>query len=58
MDLDVSRTLPRQVPYLDDRAMFIDVARTRGIQGIHPSDVESTRRKLRAWGLAAEPSFS
>jgi putative hydrolase of the HAD superfamily len=49
--LDIAQVLPRQVVYLEDRPMFVQVARTLGIRGIHHLDFNSTREKLSAIGL-------
>jgi putative hydrolase of the HAD superfamily len=49
--LDCAQVLPEQVIYLDDRPMFIEVAGTMGIQGIHHTDFESTRKALADFGL-------
>jgi len=49
--LDVSQACPGQVAYIDDRAMFVEVARTLGIAGIHHTGIETTRRELAALGL-------
>lgn len=46
MALDLSQVLPENVAYVDDRAMFVEVANTLGIHGIHHQNVESTRNAL------------
>lgn len=53
--LDISQTAPEQVLYIEDRAMFADVARTLGIRGIHHTSFETTLRKMQALGLSAGP---
>jgi putative hydrolase of the HAD superfamily len=52
MALDIAQISPEQVVYLDDRAMFVDVARGLGIQGITHTGYESTRKALAALGLS------
>ncbi len=52
--LDVAQVHPDQVIYIDDRAMFIEVARTLGIEGIVHTDVASTRQALEGWGLSLD----
>ena len=52
--LDCAQVLPEQVVYLDDRAMFVEVARGLGIHGIHHTDYESTRSALANLGLAGD----
>ncbi len=50
--LDVAQTPPDSVLYIDDRAMFVDVARELGIDGLHHTGVESTRAALAARGCS------
>jgi putative hydrolase of the HAD superfamily len=42
-----------QVIYIDDRAMFVQIAKSLGIHGIHHKDAKSTCAKLSAFGLKA-----
>lgn len=49
--LDVSQVSPREVMYIDDRHMFVEVAKTLGIKGIHHTGYESTKIKLEKAGL-------
>lgn len=53
MALDISQAEPGQVAYLDDRAMFVEVARGLGINGIVHEGFETTRSALEALGLSA-----
>ncbi len=46
--LDVSQAKPEEVIYLDDRHMFIEVAETLGIKGIHHQNIEKTKLELAA----------
>jgi putative hydrolase of the HAD superfamily len=49
--LDIAQTPPERAVYIDDRAMFAEVARELGIHGIHHTSQESTTRQLAALGL-------
>jgi len=50
--LDVSQTSPEKVVYIDDRHMFVEVAGTVGIKGIHHTSFPSTKVKLAEFGLS------
>jgi len=50
--LDCSQSSPEEVAYLDDRPMFVDVARQLGIHGIHHTGTAATRSALAELGLA------
>lgn len=54
MTLDVIQVPAQQVVYLDDRAMFVEVAHSLGIQGIHHTAYETTRQALTALGLGLD----
>jgi len=49
--LDIAQVAPEQVMYIDDRPMFVDVARNLGIQGMHHTAYEQTRAQLASVGL-------
>jgi putative hydrolase of the HAD superfamily len=49
--LDVTQVRPEEVVYIDDREMFVHVARGMGIRGIHHEGQDSTRDALQAEGL-------
>jgi putative hydrolase of the HAD superfamily len=51
MALDIAQVPVGQVIYLDDRAMFVQIAKSLGIHGVHHTDCKSTRAKLSAFGL-------
>jgi putative hydrolase of the HAD superfamily len=51
MALDIAQVPVGQVVYIDDRAMFVQIAKSLGIHGIHHTDYKSTRAKLAAFGL-------
>lgn len=50
--LDIAQTPADQVAYIDDRPMFVEVARGLGLEGIRHTGYESTRAALAALGLA------
>ena len=49
--LDIAQAVPDSVAYVEDRAMFVDVARSLGIRGIVHKKYESTRDALAGLGL-------
>ena len=49
--LDCAQVPPEEVVYIDDRAMFVEVAQGLGIRGIAHIGFESTRNKLQEMGL-------
>ncbi|MEJ2427394.1 MAG: HAD family phosphatase [Deltaproteobacteria bacterium] len=49
--LDCAQVEAEQVVYIDDRPMFVEVARALGINGIHHRDLVSTRQALANFGL-------
>jgi putative hydrolase of the HAD superfamily len=49
--LDIAQVRPEQVVYIDDRAMFVEVARGLGIRGIIHTGYEATRTALEGLGL-------
>jgi putative hydrolase of the HAD superfamily len=49
--LDIAQVPPQDVAYVDDRGLFIEVARSLGINGIHHNGYESTRQELGQLGL-------
>ena len=49
--LDVAQVPAEQIVYIENTAMFIDVAHNLGIQGILHTDIESTRASLGSFGL-------
>jgi putative hydrolase of the HAD superfamily len=50
--LDMSAAAAPRVVYIEDRDMFVDVAKNLGIQGILHTGYESTRRALSSLGLS------
>lgn len=51
MALDIAQVSPEQVAYVEDRLMFMEVAQSLGIRGIHHTGYESTRKSLEALGF-------
>ena len=51
MALDIAQTPAEQVAYLENTAMFVQVAEGLGIRGIHHTDYKTTCAKLSALGL-------
>jgi len=49
--LDVAQVPAERVIYIDDRPMFVQVARGLGIQGVHHEGYESTRTALGGLGI-------
>jgi putative hydrolase of the HAD superfamily len=50
--LDIAQVRPEQVIYIDDRAMFVEVAQGLGIRGIIHSGYEATQKTLETLGLS------
>ena len=50
--LDIAQANPDQVVYIDDRAMFVEVAQELGIRGVLHRDCETTQRALETMGLS------
>lgn len=53
MALDIAHASPAATLYIDDRALFVEVARGLGICGVHHSDFETTKASLETFGLSA-----
>jgi putative hydrolase of the HAD superfamily len=50
--LDIAYTKPEEALYFDDRLMFIQVARSLGINAIHHTSVENSKKELAQYGLS------
>jgi len=50
--LDIAQVGPEQVAYIDDRAMFVEVARDLGIESILHTGFDTTRAALEDLGLS------
>lgn len=49
--LDISQADPARSVYIDDRALFVEIAQSLGIIGIHHTGFETTRHTLKDLGL-------
>jgi len=56
--LDLSQTPPSKIVFIDDRSMFVEIARGLGMGGIHHEDFMSTRKKLASLGLRGGEKLS
>jgi len=54
MALDLAQVPPGQVLYLEDREMFVEIARSLGIQGLHHTGFDATCKILASYGLIRE----
>ena len=54
MALDIAQADAGQVVYIDDRALFVEIAQSLGLHGIQHTDLEVTRQTLKDLGLALE----
>ena len=50
--LDISQADPARSVYIDDRALFVEIAQSLGLHGIHHTGFETTRTTLEGLGLA------
>ena len=50
--LDIAQVPPEQIVYIENTAMFVDIAEAMGMNGIRHTDHESTRVRLEAFGLS------
>lgn len=51
MAIDISRTAADHALYIDDRLMFVEVARGLGMQGIHYQGLAQAENQLKMFGL-------
>lgn len=54
MASDISQTVPGHSLYIDDRSMFVEVAQTFGMNGLHYKGLEDAKVKLKALGFEVE----
>jgi putative hydrolase of the HAD superfamily len=52
--LDIAQTPARQIVYLENTALFVQIAEGMGIRGLLHTDYQSTRAKLATLGLKAD----
>ena len=50
--LDVTQCTVEEVVYIDDRPLFVEVARGMGLRSIQHATLAETKAQLAAWGLA------
>jgi putative hydrolase of the HAD superfamily len=55
MAIDLAQTPPDQTVYLDDRALFVEVAQSVGLRAIHHTSYQETLRVFRELGLHSTP---
>ncbi len=51
MASDISQTAPMHSLYIDDRSMFVEVAQTLGMNGLHFKGLEEAKFTLKGWGF-------
>ena len=51
MASDISQTAPIHSLYIDDRSMFVEVAKTLGMHGLHYKGLEEAKLTLKGWGF-------
>ena len=54
MAIDISQTIPEHSIYIDDRLMFVKVAQSLGMCGIHHQNLEKTKGLLKEYGFGIE----
>jgi len=54
MAVDISQTVPENSLFIDDRLMFVKVAESLGLYGIHYQGLEKVKNQLKAFGLVVE----
>jgi putative hydrolase of the HAD superfamily len=50
--LDLAQVEPQEAVYIDDQLLFVEVAESLGLHGLHHTSYASTRAALAAFGLA------
>jgi len=50
--LDVAQVAPEETLYIEDRMMFVEVASSLNIRGLHHTGYETTRAALASYGLS------
>lgn len=54
MALDMAQVRAEHILYIDDQLMFVQLAESLGMNGLHHTDVGSTIEKLNSFGLKTE----
>jgi len=55
MAIDLAQTPPDQTVYLDDRALFVEVAQSVGLRAVHHTTYQETLRVFHELGLHSTP---
>ncbi len=50
--IDIAQAQPEDIVYIEDRQMFVEVAKSLGLRAIHHVDYATTREALSGYGLA------
>ena len=54
MAIDISQTFPEHSLYIDDRHMFVEVAQTLGLNGMHFQGLKEAKKQLTTFGFSVE----
>lgn len=49
--LDIGQIEPDAIVYVDDRPLFVDIANSQGMHGLHHKDYATTKQAMTGWGL-------
>jgi putative hydrolase of the HAD superfamily len=49
--LDIGQIEPDAIVYVDDRPLFVDIANSLGMHGLHHKDYATTKQAMAGWGL-------
>ncbi len=52
MALDIVQVKPKESVFIDDRPIFVEVAKSMGINGVHHINYKTTIKKLESFGLS------
>jgi putative hydrolase of the HAD superfamily len=52
MAIDISNTTPKHSIYIDDRLMFVQIARKLGMNGVHHENLNATKKELEKHDLS------
>jgi putative hydrolase of the HAD superfamily len=52
MAIEVSQAEPARSVYIDDRLLFVEIAQTFGLNGLHFRNLESAKEQLREFGFS------
>ncbi len=54
MAIDISHVRPENSVYIDDRHMFVEIAQSLGMNGIHFTSLDDARKQMEKFGLTIE----